>query len=75
MREPSYDKLIKSMDDKSIKTTPIQWYVDLRKFDSILTGGAGLGFERLIATCTTCKEGNIRDMIPFPSAYGDTQRF
>ncbi|KAH8375320.1 hypothetical protein KR200_007948 [Drosophila serrata] len=42
----------------------LSWYVDLRKYGGIPTGGFGLGFERYLQLVTGIK--NIRDVIPFP---------
>ena len=40
------------------------WYLDLRKYGSVMHSGYGLGFERLIMYITGMQ--NIRDVIPFP---------
>jgi asparaginyl-tRNA synthetase len=40
------------------------WYIDLRKFGSVVHSGFGLGFERLMLFVTGMT--NIRDVIPFP---------
>ncbi|KAH8284537.1 hypothetical protein KR018_003344 [Drosophila ironensis] len=42
----------------------LSWYVELRKFGGIPTGGFGMGFERYLQLITGVK--NIRDVIPFP---------
>ncbi|EDW92207.1 probable asparagine--tRNA ligase, mitochondrial [Drosophila yakuba] len=42
----------------------LEWYVDLRKYGGIPTGGFGMGFERYLQLVTGVK--NIRDVIPFP---------
>ncbi|KAH8401982.1 hypothetical protein KR009_008966 [Drosophila setifemur] len=42
----------------------LSWYVDLRKYGGIPTGGFGMGFERYLQLVTGVK--NIRDVIPFP---------
>ncbi|XP_037951423.1 probable asparagine--tRNA ligase, mitochondrial [Teleopsis dalmanni] len=42
----------------------LEWYVELRKFGGIPTGGFGMGFERYLQLITGVK--NIRDVIPFP---------
>lgn len=50
----------------------IDWYVDLRRSSSCRTGGFGMGFERLVATCTSTVQGgiNVRDCVGFPIYYG-----
>ncbi|XP_034654048.1 probable asparagine--tRNA ligase, mitochondrial [Drosophila subobscura] len=42
----------------------LAWYVELRKYGGIPTGGFGMGFERYLQLVTGVK--NIRDVIPFP---------
>ncbi|KAH8418620.1 hypothetical protein KR222_006746 [Zaprionus bogoriensis] len=42
----------------------LAWYVDLRRFGGLPTGGFGMGFERYLQLLTGVK--NIRDVIPFP---------
>ncbi|XP_017124806.1 probable asparagine--tRNA ligase, mitochondrial [Drosophila elegans] len=42
----------------------LSWYVDMRKYGGIATGGFGMGFERYLQLVTGVK--NIRDVIPFP---------
>ena len=40
------------------------FYLDLRRYGSVVHSGFGLGFERLIVYVTGL--GNVRDVIPFP---------
>ncbi|XP_030378258.1 probable asparagine--tRNA ligase, mitochondrial isoform X2 [Scaptodrosophila lebanonensis] len=42
----------------------LAWYVELRKYGGVPTGGFGIGFERYLQLLTGVK--NIRDVIPFP---------
>ncbi|KAL7736757.1 hypothetical protein ACLKA6_015608 [Drosophila palustris] len=42
----------------------LTWYVELRKYGGLPTGGFGMGFERYLQLLTGVK--NIRDVIPFP---------
>ena len=63
-REENLDTLIKLMDEKNIKTDPLYWYLDLRRYGSNVHSGFGLGFERLLMYITGME--NIRDVIPFP---------
>ncbi|KAK9510029.1 hypothetical protein O3M35_004902 [Rhynocoris fuscipes] len=42
----------------------LEWYLDLRKFGNVLTGGFGLGFDRLLMSLLNIS--NIKDTIPFP---------
>ena len=63
-REENYDTLVKLMNEKNIKTDPLYWYLDLRRYGSNVHSGFGLGFERLLMYLTGME--NIRDVIPFP---------
>ena len=63
-REENYETLIKLMNEKNIKTDPLYWYLDLRRYGSNVHSGFGLGFERLLMYLTGME--NIRDVIPFP---------
>jgi asparaginyl-tRNA synthetase len=40
------------------------WYLDTRRFGTVVHSGFGLGFERLLMLVTGVR--NIRDVIPFP---------
>ena len=65
-REESYEKLKKRMAELDIPEKDMWWYLDTRKFGSVVHSGFGLGFERLMLFVTGM--GNIRDVIPFPRA-------
>lgn len=71
IREDSYEKLVQRMDSKSMDKSKLQWYLDLRK-NSVQTGGAGLGFDRLVNFCCLI-DGNIRDVVPFPVSYEECE--
>ncbi|MCQ2093598.1 MAG: asparagine--tRNA ligase [Bacteroidaceae bacterium] len=64
VREESYEKLMKRIDEMNIPMKDMWWYLDTRKYGSCPHGGFGLGFERLILFVTGMQ--NIRDVIPFP---------
>jgi asparaginyl-tRNA synthetase len=68
IREDSYDKLIKRMDELKMDKSKLDWYIDLRKNSTFPHGGAGLGFDRLVNVCTLM-DGNIREVVPFPVSY------
>jgi asparaginyl-tRNA synthetase len=68
IREENYQTLLTEMERRKMAVGPLQWYVDLRKDASTPTGGAGLGFDRLVSVCALM-DGNIRDVTPFPVAY------
>ena len=63
-REEDYETLVKLMEEKGIKTEPLWWYLDLRRYGSNIHSGFGLGFERLLMYLTGME--NIRDVIPYP---------
>lgn len=68
IRENSYDKLVEQMNLRGMDKSKLEWYLDLRKTSGAITGGAGLGFDRLVNMCTLM-DGNIRDVVPFPVSY------
>ena len=63
-REENYEKLVARMKDMGIATEPLYWYLDLRRYGSVIHSGFGLGFERLLMYITGIE--NIRDVIPYP---------
>ena len=63
-REENYDKLVSRMKEMGIATEPLYWYLDLRRYGSVIHSGFGLGFERLLMYITGIE--NIRDVIPYP---------
>jgi len=64
VREESYDKLMKEIEDRHIPMKDMWWYLDTRRYGSAPHAGFGLGFERLMLFVTGMQ--NIRDVIPFP---------
>lgn len=68
IREENYEKLCSVAAARKMDTTPIEWYMNLRKYGTFPHGGAGLGFDRLVSVCTFM-EGNVRDVVPFPVCY------
>lgn len=63
-REENYEKLKSKINQLHIPEEDLWWYLDTRKFGSVVHSGFGLGFERLMLFVTGM--GNIRDVIPFP---------
>ena len=63
-REESYDKLLARIAEMGLKPEDYWWYLDLRKYGSVVHSGIGLGFERLLRYVTGM--ANLRDVIPFP---------
>jgi asparaginyl-tRNA synthetase len=66
LREYRYDSLKLCLDELDI-THDLQWYLDLRRFGGIPTGGFGLGIERFLMALTGID--NVRDVILFPRFY------
>ncbi|KAH8827393.1 hypothetical protein DL96DRAFT_1816382 [Flagelloscypha sp. PMI_526] len=46
----------------------LEWYLDLRKYGGLPTGGFGMGFERIMSWITGIE--NIKDCIPAPRTSG-----
>ncbi len=63
-REEVYDKLLTRMHEMGIPEKEMWWYLDTRRFGTVVHSGFGLGFERFMLFITGM--GNIRDVIPFP---------
>ena len=63
-REEDYNKLVARCKEMNVDTDKIDWFLNLRKFGSVVHSGFGMGFERLIMYLTGVD--NIRDSIPFP---------
>lgn len=63
-REEDYAKLEKRINELGLDMDSYDWYMDLRKYGSVVHSGYGLGFERLIMYITGIE--NIRDVLPFP---------
>ena len=67
VREHDYDKLMATITERKMDVSKLKWYIDLRLNAPVVTGGGGLGFDRLVRICTGME--NIRDAVPFPVAY------
>ena len=63
-REDVYDVLLNRIKEMNLDPADYWWYLDLRKYGSVVHSGFGLGFERLMQLATGLT--NIRDVIPFP---------
>lgn len=63
-REEDYAKLEKRINELGLDMDSYTWYMDLRRYGSVVHSGYGLGFERLIMYITGIE--NIRDVLPFP---------
>lgn len=63
-REERYEVLVEKMREFHIPEESMSWYLDTRKFGTVVHSGFGLGFERLMMFLTGMT--NVRDVIPFP---------
>ncbi len=63
-REEDYNKLITRMKELNMNTEELDWYINLRRYGTVVHSGFGIGFERLLIYLTGVD--NIRDVIPYP---------
>lgn len=70
-REERLDFLEKRIKELKLNMNDYQWYLDLRRYGSVVHSGFGLGFERLVQFVTGIE--NIRDTIPFPRYPGHAE--
>ena len=68
-REERIDVMERRMTESGLDPAEYEWYMDLRRYGSVVHSGFGLGFERLILFCTGMD--NIRDVIPYPRWPGN----
>ncbi|XP_075680301.1 asparagine--tRNA ligase-like isoform X1 [Dermatophagoides pteronyssinus] len=66
LRENRLERLVEQIKSKNVinNTNQLEWYLDLRRFGSVPTGGFGFGFDRFLQT--VCGVVNIKDVVPFP---------
>jgi len=70
-REERLENLEKRIEDMKLDKAAYSWYLDLRRYGSVVHSGFGLGFERLV--CYTTGVENIREAIPFPRWPGHAE--
>ena len=70
-REHRFDVLEEKMKNIGMDMDNYDWYLDLRRYGSVVHSGFGLGFERAVMYITGMK--NIRDVIPFPRTVGNAE--
>lgn len=68
-REANLSKLLDAINERNMKISDYDNYLDLRKFGSVPHSGFGLGLERILMYLTGI--GNIRDTLIFPRTKGD----
>ncbi len=67
-REEREDRLISRIRELDLNENDYKWYIDLRRFGTVVHSGFGLGFERLIMYLTGVR--NIRDVEAYPRCTG-----
>jgi len=70
-REERLEKLEERITELKLDREAYKYYLDLRRFGSVVHSGFGLGFERLVMFITGLE--NIRDAIPFPRWPGHAE--
>jgi asparaginyl-tRNA synthetase len=63
-RDDDYDSLVRRIKEEKLPLDAYKWYLDLRKYGSVIHSGFGLGVERTVAWI--CGLPHIRETIPFP---------
>ncbi len=63
-REDNLEELRRKIAEHRLDETPLQWYLDLRRYGSVPHAGFGLGIERTVAWI--CGLRHVRETIPFP---------
>ena len=70
-REERYEVLMEKIHKLGMKEEDYAWYLDTRKYGTVMHSGYGLGFERMVMYLTGM--ANIRDVIPFPRTTGNAE--
>ena len=63
-RDTDLNRLIDALEREGENVENYDWYLDLRRYGSVVHSGYGVGVERMIAWL--CNLDNIKDAIPFP---------
>ena len=67
-RMADVDKLIAGIKAHDLPMDAFDWYIDLRKYGSVVHSGFGLGLERTVAWI--CGAAHLREAIAFPRTLG-----
>lgn len=62
-RETDYDIMLERMNKENMDIEEYQWYLDLRKYGSVVHSGFGVGLERLTSWMAGSK--HVRECIPY----------
>lgn len=68
MREHRYEKVMKTIEERGMDATPLEFYLRLRKFGPMPHGGYGIGLDRLVMLLTGTR--HIKEVITFPRSAG-----
>lgn len=63
-REEDYNKLLKELELRKYSVKDYEWYLNVRKYGSVVHSGFGLGLERMVRWLSGTH--HIRETIPFP---------
>ncbi len=63
-REECLDKLEARIEEEGLPKDHYDWYIDLRKYGTVVHSGFGIGLERLVTW--VCGIKHVREAIPFP---------
>ena len=64
VRLQCHDTLRERMEADGLDPEAFSWYLDLRKYGGVLTGGFGMGLERMVRWIAGTH--HVRETIPFP---------
>jgi len=67
-RDTDINTLIKALEEEGESVDNYEWYLDLRRYGSVVHSGYGLGVERTLQWILGLD--NIKDAIPFPRTMG-----
>lgn len=63
-REESYEVLLEELNKRNYPVSDYEWYLNIRKYGSVVHSGFGLGLERMVRWVSGVH--HIRETIPFP---------
>ena len=67
-RMADVDKLVAGIEEHGLPMAAFDWYVDLRRYGTVVHSGFGLGLERTVAWI--CGVAHLREAIAFPRTLG-----
>ena len=62
------DKLVAGIEEHGLPMASFDWYIDLRRYGTVVHSGFGLGLERTVAWI--CGATHLREAIAFPRTLG-----